>query len=158
MSSPSPTLRSPNSNLSKWDPKVIAIAGLLCIIVLIFSYYKIIGGRGCATFRIIRLSRNSNHRRRLNAHLEDFSSTFHSRGLDSFVMRSLPITQVCKEKGEEFSECAVCLGQFEDEDWIKHLPACSHVFHVSCIDTWFQTHASCPLCRSHVGDVASVLV
>lgn len=29
-------------------------------------------------------------------------------------------------------------------------PNCSHVFHVACIDTWFQTHSSCPLCRSGV--------
>ncbi|CAA2933600.1 RING-H2 finger ATL66-like [Olea europaea subsp. europaea] len=77
-----------------------------------------------------------------------------SRGLDSYIMHSIPITQFEKNKDEEScpgnTDCAVCLGEFEEGQWVKHLPNCSHVFHVSCIDTWFQTHSSCPLCRSFV--------
>ncbi|KAL1558641.1 RING-H2 finger protein ATL16-like [Salvia divinorum] len=151
--SPSPTASPAGADSSKWDPEVIGIVGLVCSIFLLFSYYKILE-RNCATFRVIGLSRNPEQQRRLNQHLEDFSSQLQSRGLDSYVMHSLPITQINKSKDGEsnprISVCAVCLGEFEQEEWVKHLPVCSHVFHVSCIDTWFQTHSSCPLCRSYV--------
>ncbi|XP_057779454.1 RING-H2 finger protein ATL52-like [Salvia miltiorrhiza] len=147
--SASPTA-SPGEDSSKWDPQVIGMVGLVCSIFLLFSYYKILE-RNCAT---IRVSRNREQRRRLNQHLEDFSSQLQSRGLDSYLMHSLPITQIkkCKDTEPNLSswECAVCLGEFEQGEWVKHLPICSHVFHVSCIDTWFQTHDSCPLCRSYV--------
>ncbi|PIN23967.1 hypothetical protein CDL12_03312 [Handroanthus impetiginosus] len=145
----------PNNDQSKWDPQVIGLVGLVCSIFLLFSYYKILE-RNCTNVRIISLSRNPDRRRRINEHLEEFSSQFQSRGLDSYVMHSLPITQIKKDKEEEqdspanMGECAVCLGEFEEGEWVKHLPNCSHVFHVSCIDTWFQTHSSCPLCRSYV--------
>ncbi|KAI3450450.1 hypothetical protein Pfo_007115 [Paulownia fortunei] len=153
---PPPPTASPGIDPSRWDPQVIGLVGLICSIFLLFSYYKILE-RNCAMFHVITLSRNSDQRRRLNEHLEEFSSQFRSRGLDSYIMHSLPITQIKKNKDEEShpnnAECAVCLGEFEEEEWVKHLPNCSHVFHVSCIDTWFQTHSSCPLCRSYVCDI-----
>ncbi|KAL7115603.1 hypothetical protein ACP275_04G192400 [Erythranthe tilingii] len=152
MMTPPPT-ESQDTVPSKWDPQVIVLVGLVCSIFLLFSYYKILE-RNCA---IINLSRNSEQRRRINEHLEEYSSQFHSMALDSHVMHSLPITQIKKKidknnNNNSAAECAVCLGEFEEEEWVKHLPNCAHVFHVSCIDTWFQTHASCPLCRSYVCD------
>ncbi|XLT05287.1 hypothetical protein HN51_044036 [Arachis hypogaea] len=27
--------------------------------------------------------------------------------------------------------CAICLGEFEEGEWLKHLPNCSHGFHGS---------------------------
>lgn len=144
--SPSPTA-SPGGDSPRWNPQVIGLVGLICSIFLLFSYYKILE-RNCVIFRI---TRNSSQRRRINQHLEEFSSQLHSRGLESCVMHSLPITQIKKKKDEESrAECAVCLGEFEEDEWVKHLPICTHAFHVSCIDTWFQTHSSCPLCRSYV--------
>ncbi|KAL3850710.1 hypothetical protein ACJIZ3_012592 [Penstemon smallii] len=139
-----------------WHPKIICLLGLIFIIFLSFTYYKILH-RNCATFRVINLTRNSDQRRRINEHLEEFSSHFQSRALESYIMYSLPITQIKKNKDEELQlgsrECVVCLGEFEEDDWVKVLPNCSHVFHVSCIDIWFQTHSSCPLCRSYVYNI-----
>ncbi|KAJ7533737.1 hypothetical protein O6H91_13G061800 [Diphasiastrum complanatum] len=31
------------------------------------------------------------------------------------------------------------------------LPKCNHRFHTGCIDMWFHTHSTCPLCRTCVG-------
>ncbi|XP_027070550.1 putative RING-H2 finger protein ATL53 [Coffea arabica] len=139
---------------SQWNPMVIALVAVVCCIFLLFSYQRILQLH-CSHFGSITNSRNQGQSRRLHdAVADDPSLQLQSRGLDSFVMHSLPITQFKKNNEEEtckgITDCAVCLGEFEEGESLKHLPHCSHVFHVSCIDTWFQTHSSCPLCRSYV--------
>lgn len=54
--------------------------------------------------------------------------------------------------------CAVCLGDLEDDDEIRELRNCTHVFHRDCIDRWLDyecrggdeddNHRTCPLCRT----------
>lgn len=48
---------------------------------------------------------------------------------------------------EKLSDCAICLTEFDSGDEIRVLPQCGHGFHVTCIDTWFGSHSSCPSCR-----------
>jgi hypothetical protein len=55
-------------------------------------------------------------------------------------------------KGAGSTECAVCLGVIQVGAMAKLLPACTHVYHVDCIDLWLASHSTCPLCRSRVGD------
>ncbi|CAI6090555.1 unnamed protein product [Clonostachys chloroleuca] len=44
--------------------------------------------------------------------------------------------------------CAICIDVIEDQDDVRRLK-CKHVFHTSCIDSWFQKrHVDCPLCKS----------
>ncbi|XP_073137007.1 RING-H2 finger protein ATL52-like [Henckelia pumila] len=142
-------------NPSRWDPRLIGLVGAICGFLILFRCYEVL----CRSNRVIRRTGtgSSNRMRRINEQVDELSSQYHSRGLSSYTMDSLPITQIKKTSttGEEQNqgdvvECAVCLGEFEEDEWVKHLPVCSHVFHVSCIDTWFQTHSSCPLCRSFV--------
>lgn len=45
-------------------------------------------------------------------------------------------------------ECVVCLGEFGNEDIVKIMPKCCHVFHRECIDTWLACHLTCPVCRA----------
>ncbi|PKA46638.1 RING-H2 finger protein ATL44 [Apostasia shenzhenica] len=46
------------------------------------------------------------------------------------------------------NDCVVCLAEFSDGELVCVLPACSHAFHVECVDRWFSAgHASCPICR-----------
>lgn len=57
---------------------------------------------------------------------------------------------------ERFSEsigdndmCAVCLSSFEEEDQIRELCNCRHIFHRICLDKWLDhRQTTCPLCRS----------
>ncbi|KAH7307483.1 hypothetical protein KP509_22G061500 [Ceratopteris richardii] len=46
--------------------------------------------------------------------------------------------------------CAICLGEYELDQKVRVLPACKHSFHTECIDPWFQSHSTCPLCRKQV--------
>eukprot|EP00250_Pteridium_aquilinum_P017665 c23728_g1_i1 orf=600-1406(+) len=46
-----------------------------------------------------------------------------------------------------FCRCIVCLGEYEDCEFIRILPLCGHAFHVNCIDAWLRQHATCPVCR-----------
>jgi hypothetical protein len=53
-------------------------------------------------------------------------------------------------KGEAL-ECAVCLAEVADGEKVRALPKCGHGFHVECIDMWFHSHDTCPLCRAPGG-------
>lgn len=69
-------------------------------------------------------------------------------GLKREDLVALPIAVVgptCAASG-----CAICLSDFMDGERIRILPACGHRFHVPCIDTWLQSHCSCPTCRRHL--------
>lgn len=76
-----------------------------------------------------------------------------SGGLEHHVIDSLPLSEFVKKEGEHKpinADCVICLGEFEEGEKLKHLPNCTHGFHVSCIDAWFQSHSNCPLCRCHI--------
>ncbi|XP_008795815.1 RING-H2 finger protein ATL64-like [Phoenix dactylifera] len=69
--------------------------------------------------------------------------------LDSRVLSSLPIF-VHTVGGEEKTECAVCLMEFREGENGRLLPRCNHRFHTECVDMWFQSHSTCPLCRASI--------
>jgi len=52
-----------------------------------------------------------------------------------------------KEKSYSL-ECAICLLEFEDDSLLRLLTICFHVFHQECIDLWFESHKTCPVCRT----------
>eukprot|EP01105_Mastigella_eilhardi_P014739 TRINITY_DN3356_c0_g1_i1.p1 TRINITY_DN3356_c0_g1~~TRINITY_DN3356_c0_g1_i1.p1 ORF type:complete len:395 (-),score=98.61 TRINITY_DN3356_c0_g1_i1:75-1259(-) len=45
--------------------------------------------------------------------------------------------------------CAICLGDYENEELIRMLP-CGHHFHASCIDKWLVTNKTCPFCKRDI--------
>lgn len=47
----------------------------------------------------------------------------------------------------ECVECSICLNGVESGESVRHLPACGHTFHRSCIDLWLLRRADCPLCK-----------
>ncbi|XP_057526800.1 RING-H2 finger protein ATL57-like [Amaranthus tricolor] len=75
-----------------------------------------------------------------------------SKGVDPSVVNSLPVHAYfpgdAKQGIIDETECAICLSEFEEKEWVKEIPYCGHVFHVGCIDTWLASHVTCPLCRT----------
>lgn len=72
------------------------------------------------------------------------------RGLDTNILKSLP-DQIFQAKDfEEGLECAVCLCELEEGEKVRFLPKCNHGFHLQCINMWFQSHSTCPICRNPV--------
>lgn len=150
VSSPSPVV---HDNGPSWNSLVATI----CIVFLVLSYFTILK-QMCRGFS---QSRNPTGPQRLNeTNPDDPSLQFHSHGLDSSTVKSIPVVRFDQKdrKGPDImknTECAVCLGEFEEDEQLKFLPYYSHSFHISCIDKWFQCHSTCPMCRSEVVDVVS---
>lgn len=46
--------------------------------------------------------------------------------------------------------CPICLHHVNGGETYRKLPKCNHCFHAECIDAWFQSHSTCPLCRTQV--------
>ncbi|CAN6336395.1 unnamed protein product [Urochloa humidicola] len=80
-------------------------------------------------------------------------------GLDAKALRALPVFMWASSSNmgeggaaaaaaEHDGQCAVCLGEMEDGELGRLLPACRHVFHVECIDTWLGVSSTCPVCRT----------
>lgn len=158
--SPTPAPEHKFGSPSHWDSFMIALVAAVCIIVILVSYYRTLR-QLCCVLNGAAFSRNQVQRRSLGldeAIFDDPSLQFHSHGLASPIVRSLPITQFKMKNEEELrtsdNECAVCLSEFQDGESLKHLPNCTHVFHIACIDIWFQSHSNCPICRSHIYDLS----
>ncbi|KAL8130490.1 hypothetical protein V2J09_019645 [Rumex salicifolius] len=50
----------------------------------------------------------------------------------------------------EITECAVCLGAFNEAETLRLIPSCGHVFHADCVDVWLRSHSTCPCCRANL--------
>lgn len=89
--------------------------------------------------------------------LSDFTSLgAKQNGLSPAEIRALPSSvALCDNDSAHASgccaggelECSICLNSLAPGDSIRHLPACGHSFHRSCIDLWLLRSADCPLCK-----------
>lgn len=74
-----------------------------------------------------------------------------SMGLDESLINRIPTCKYDQQEGlVEGTECSVCLSEFEEGEVLRILPKCNHPFHIQCIDTWLQSHSTCPLCRVNI--------
>ncbi|KAF9681620.1 hypothetical protein SADUNF_Sadunf05G0020800 [Salix dunnii] len=75
-----------------------------------------------------------------------------SRGLDPAVIERFPTLVYSVVKGLKIGkgalECAVCLNEFEEDEKLRLIPNCDHVFHPDCIGAWLESHSTCPVCRA----------
>jgi hypothetical protein len=56
----------------------------------------------------------------------------------------LPDTHTIREP------CAICQDVIDTTSSVRRINRCQHTFHRSCIDPWFQTSVTCPICRTDI--------
>lgn len=83
----------------------------------------------------------------ISDHIDNYQ-IFSPYGLDDTTIKTIPLTIYTRKSNSH--ECAVCLLEFEESEYIRTLPVCNHTFHVDCIDIWLRSHANCPLCRTGI--------
>jgi hypothetical protein len=49
-------------------------------------------------------------------------------------------------------QCAICQESMELNSPIRRINRCHHAFHRACIDTWFGSGVTCPICRIDIRD------
>ncbi|CAL9218867.1 unnamed protein product [Arabidopsis halleri] len=98
-----------------------------------------------------------NHRQRRFVFAQGQEDPPHNSGLDSKILQSIHVVVFKSTDFKDGLECAVCLSELVDGDKARVLPRCNHGFHVDCIDMWFQSHSTCPLCRNTVGSVEETI-
>jgi hypothetical protein len=49
-------------------------------------------------------------------------------------------------------QCAICQDVMDPSQSIRRINRCQHAFHRSCIDTWFESGVTCPICRIDIRD------
>ncbi|XWS08801.1 hypothetical protein CRYUN_Cryun40dG0031800 [Craigia yunnanensis] len=162
ITSPGNSILEPHLHSSDSSFPIIAIAviGILATAFLLVSYYIFVIKCCLNWHRIDLLRRISLSQRRSEDPLMAYYPAMEHRGLDESVIRSIPIFQFKKggdnrDFGERiFCECAVCLNEFQEDEKLRIIPNCSHVFHIDCIDVWLQNNANCPLCRTSISSTS----
>ncbi|PWA80204.1 Zinc finger, RING/FYVE/PHD-type [Artemisia annua] len=128
-----PIATSPTSPTSPFDS---SLALTILILLIIFFFL---------TFFSLYFRRFSSHPR--NNHSPPHFQARKRHGLDISTVRSLPIVTYGQDD-KTWTECSICLSEFEAGDTVKVIPNCGHGFHPTCIDTWLTSNVSCPVCRS----------
>lgn len=128
---------------------ILAIICLLLVAVLVFLlhiYARWIWREYARVSRRTR-RRSISSRRRFHFTGQEPVSLLNV-GLDSAILETLPTVVYKSQNFTDGLECAVCLCEFEEDEKARLLPNCGHSFHVECIDMWFRSHSTCPVCRS----------
>jgi len=147
---PQPTPMAPGNNQPSANKGLIVAASFVVLFAVILFLLLICGH---ARFRR-RLNWGTSLSRRISipprrgfsfAREDPFS--LRKAGLDARVVESLPLFDYKAQSFKDALECAVCLSEFKEDEKARLLPNCKHSFHVDCIDMWFRSHSTCPICR-----------
>ncbi|PIN12366.1 hypothetical protein CDL12_15019 [Handroanthus impetiginosus] len=160
---------SSSSNLSSpppsklpvdFSPPLIAMVVIIATAFVIITYSRLLSRHFIHIYRRYRRWRRRRRRYVPSSSAGDIESppysfdptdAFHvlsPYGLDESIIKTIPLSVYTRKSG--FYDCAVCLLEFEENDYVRTLPVCSHAFHVDCIDIWLRSHANCPLCRAGI--------
>ncbi|ESQ36490.1 hypothetical protein EUTSA_v10009604mg [Eutrema salsugineum] len=154
-----PRVSSPGTN---FPIIAIAVIGILATAFLLVSYYVFVI-KCCLNWHQIDIFRRRRRSSDQNP-LMIYSPHELNRGLDESAIRAIPIFKFKKrdvvaggeeEQNKNSQECSVCLSEFQEDEKLRIIPNCCHVFHIDCIDIWLQGNANCPLCRTSVSCDAS---
>ncbi|KAI3512452.1 hypothetical protein L1887_19768 [Cichorium endivia] len=131
---------------------IATIVALFVVLILVFLFH--IYAKWLWHRRQQSIDAHNNHRR------QDQHSgvTVLRRGLDASFLKTLPVIQFETKDFKDGLECSVCLSELEEGEKARILPKCNHAFHAECIDMWFHSHSTCPICRNPVQEQAEISV
>ncbi|KAL1211695.1 E3 ubiquitin-protein ligase ATL6 [Cardamine amara subsp. amara] len=145
-SQPQPGPRNESNNYGKLSPAMAVIVVIL-IAALFFMGFFSIYFRNCSGEQDAGVSPAGGARTRGTVNAA-------ARGLDASVIETFPTFVYSDVKTQKLGkgelECAICLNEFEDDETLRLLPKCDHVFHPHCIDAWLEAHVTCPVCRANL--------
>lgn len=125
----------------------MALDGMICLIavVIIFICVMIVVG---SIWHAVQWRRFQEARRQrlINLALATDAAGLPRDIKDALPVYTLPDTAVFSSKLEQDMLCSICLVEYEKNEELVLLP-CRHSFHHLCVETWFQKHTTCPLCR-----------
>ncbi|XP_050916856.1 RING-H2 finger protein ATL3 [Lathyrus oleraceus] len=124
---------------------MVVIIVILFMFVVIFLFFHLFA-KGFWWSHNSQADNNSQSRRR-RRHGQQ-GAVLGEGGLDPLILNSLPVSVFNSEKDGLDLECSVCLSELVEGEKVRVLPKCNHRFHIDCIDMWFQSHSTCPLCRT----------
>ncbi|KAI4329144.1 hypothetical protein L6164_021440 [Bauhinia variegata] len=119
----------------------ISIAGVLVLALAFFSL-TMLGCCSCSRTSSLP-TRQANEKSSGCKSLESHSITFQYKKDAGSV------------QGTHHTDCSICLTAFEEDDCMRQLSNCKHIFHKVCIDQWLASHSGCPLCRTKIDKVDS---
>jgi Ring finger domain len=88
----------------------------------------------------------------LESPLRTTASTPHTSQISSTVSNNIGLNNndATLDNVEE-DQCAVCIGEFDDDDDDIAILPCQHKFHTTCITPWLtERQSKCPLCKFDV--------
>ncbi|KAL2317667.1 hypothetical protein Fmac_031543 [Flemingia macrophylla] len=143
--SPPPPPLDPFTRL-RFDRTMAAVLVVLMVVFFALGFVSIYT-RQCAQLRI-------RGRLDLAVAIAGGMERRQQRGLDAEIVASFPTFVYSEVKalkiGRATLECAVCLNEFGDDETLRLVPKCCHVFHPNCIDAWLINHSTCPVCRANL--------
>lgn len=66
---------------------------------------------------------------------------------DINVLTSASSIHIYNTLETEYESCSICMENFSSNSIVRKINNCGHIFHVDCVDTWFETNIRCPVCR-----------
>lgn len=134
---------------------IVVLFTVVLFILLLHIYARFFWQRALASNR---RRGGSSRRRRLAFSGDEDPARLRRVGLEKSVIETLPVFVYRAENFKDDAlECAVCLCEFEENEKVRLLPKCNHSFHIECIDMWFDSHSTCPLCRTSAQPDPAVL-
>lgn len=75
--------------------------------------------------------------------------------LNKESLDALPIFEYKSKSCNQGQDCVVRLSEFQENEKCRILSNCNNKFHTKCIDMWFYSHSTCPLCRTTIQPYSS---
>ncbi|MBA0740943.1 hypothetical protein Gogos_014126 [Gossypium gossypioides] len=141
--------QGPSSNTS---PPLAIIISVILLVLFAFGFLTIFFCRCILQNLVSMWSRRQNPSGAVDA----AAGADMSNGLDPELIQAFPTfyySTVKEFRREKYGlECAICLGEFNDNDMLRLLTICCHVFHKECVDLWLESHKTCPFCRGELDE------